>query len=261
MNSLLGKIPPVRLTPYRGCCLRDIIVVYTNSIRAELKDMLKILMSLKTRRSSASIDDFRIEFARWWSYVSKYLLAVLGVIQVDILRFARQFISDKKSLKAFRAFDENVAAKMEDIRDFAAEVDNVFVRFQAHWNENEKSIKVIPLLYRKVDKLVPPLLSLLDWLDHCLMSSVFVKQPSAAKALMQLHREVVRSIATNSGLGWAVLVTLTRWMPSKTVKRRFISANVRGVKKLSFLRSSVYVQETHYALVETFRESAYELKY
>lgn len=253
------------LAEYGSYWAMDAVVLYTNSVRAEIKHLLKLIGYVQAvaqlggfQSLSAIMDDFE----QWWNYFARYTEVILkGFDQVVLPAIVAGPPSPDKKDKHHAASaplpladrtwveeKEEIFKKTELAKDAVSTVDNRILRVHRYalLGNSTTNEKVVPAFLQSVDALSPALSQVLDYIDQW-VPTMLTSRFTGETHVWPIHLKFVELITKDPmlGLGWSGVATLTDWMPSDKAKAAFLSTAVRGFRRMHMKRALADNEHQH----------------
>lgn len=253
----------------------DAITLYTNSLRAELNDLIFLTGCLKAALSVDSMErrsrhkNVQIDFELWVSRFSQYAeLLLRGVEQYffptisDILRQRDVMVSravaviEAKGRSYLQAWENQTTVlfeEIEQVRDFLSTVDNrVLLLQRSRFSPPSDCEDIYKATFSAVRDLVPSFSNLLDDLDDRI-SAMLGLGTEAKKPLRKVYRQFANLVTRegNPPLGWAGITTVTRWIAERKIRSDHVSAMAKASKQSLFKRYRA--DNSHHTIVKVHR--------
>lgn len=274
------------LVPFgQGEC-SDGIVLYTNSVRAEINDLIflcgllqqccglngDVRESEEMRRKHRNLEvDFELWFSRFAQYcglmlfgmeeyVMRYITEVLAQRDVMLSRATADIEAEGMShVQAWSRVSHRLFELMDTVRRLLGDVENrvMWLRRSRQFQDDLGRPDAWLETLSSVRRLIPGLVTLLDELDEH-VCNVLSLRTDFRRGMKRLYRQFA-SLLTKEGsppLGWSALITLTRWMADRKLRSDHVRCMSRAAR-LSLL-SRYRADNSHHTIVRVHQTIAAE---
>lgn len=263
----------------------DAIVLYTNSVRCELNDLIFLTSflqgwhtrSMHVRRMRQR--NIQVDFEIWFSRFSQFLQCVLRAVEdyafpmvsdlldrrdVMVSRSTAVFEAEGMSyVQLWSCATMQLFKRMEHVRDQLSHVDNRLLhlnRCQFVGRGRPSTDVMEAMMNAMVDtvrQLIPACVQLLNELDNRITPLLSLGEDNR-KSLRAMHRQMVHLLSKECTLapGWAVIGTLTRWIDGKKARNEKAGQLSRAAKLSLF--SKYRADNWHHTIVKMYRGAANE---
>ena len=256
----------------------DSVILYTNSIRAEMNDLIFLsgCMQRKWEKDGLSgVKDkqqhnIEIDFETWFSRFAQYTELVLRGFEEYFFPFISDILSQRDVMisrttanveaagrsyvEAWSVATKDLFSRMEEVKDLISQVENRVLRLQRRRlaRDNKARNDMWVATRHAVIELIPTTVSLLDQLNVKITEMLVLKADSK-KSLRKVYKQFANLI-TKEGpqmLGWSAIVTLTRWIDDRKIKSDHMAQLARASRQALFTRYRA--DNSHHAIVKNHR--------
>lgn len=269
-----------RLTDFGNNEAADCVVLYTNSVRAEVNDLIFLTTILQrccgvesaTRKKHRNID---VDFELWFSRFAQYTGLLLFGIEEYVMRFITEVLAQRdvmlsrctadveaegvSRVQAWSQASKRLFERMDNVRGLLNDVDNrvMWLRRSRQYREDLGRPDAWVDTFASVRRLVPGLLQLLDDIDDN-VSAVLALKMDFRRGLRRLYRQFA-TLLTKEGappLGWSAVITLTRWIGDRKLRNEHVRAMSRAARLSLFSRYRS--DNSHHTIVRVHQNMASE---
>lgn len=253
----------------------DAVTLYTNSLRAELNDLvfltgcLKASLAVDPMQRRSRHKNVQIDFELWFSRFSQYAELLLRGFEEYFFPFISEILRQRDVMVSrvvavieaegrsyLQAWENQTAVlieKIEQVRDLLSTVDNrVLLLQRTHFSPRYDCEDIYEATFNAVRDLVPSFLNLLDDLDERI-SAMLGLGAEAKKPLRKVYRQFANLVTRegNPALGWAGITTVTRWIGDRKLRSENVSMMAKASKQTLFKRYRA--DNSHHTIVRVHR--------
>lgn len=253
----------------------DAVVLYTNSLRSELNDLIFLTRCLQ---ATAVVDPFerrsrhknvQVDFEIWFTRFSQYAELLLKGFEghffplvTDMLHRRDVMVSravavieaeGRSYVQAWASQSNLLSEKMEAVRDLLNTVDNhVLLLQRTRFIANDNCSDIYNTLFDSVRNLVPSFVSLLDYLDDRI-SALIGLGVDGRKLVKRVHRQFANLITREGSppLGFSGITTLTRWIEERKLRSEHVTVMAKASKQSLFTRYRA--DNSHHTIIKIHR--------
>ena len=253
--------PYAALAPFGLSSAGDMIVLYTNWVRAEVNDLIFLATLLRraagpdgagVRKRHRSLD---VDFELWFSRFAQYCGLVLFGIEELVMRSVADVLGSRDVMlsraaaaaeaggaaasraAAWNAASRALYARMDAVRAGLNDVAAAVVWLRRARALREDGAPAAQRAVAGVRRLAPAVLALMDDVD-ARVGEALALGADWSRALRPLYRRFAAVLAREGAapLGWGAVVTLTRWIADRRLRAEHVRAVARAARLGVFAR-------------------------